>query len=304
MVKTFRAALLAACALPLAIAAHAGSAWDVPTVTLDMRGIHDSELFPGSPLSTPDKGGQLTGALDTGRRLSKTTKLGLGFEGGGQMWNHFSEASYGWGGVNATVRAGGTQLRADLEWTPRRLKFPADLDGGEFSRIETRVGVRQAVTNALRVRAELRHQDDDFVTTYDVRDGSTHEGYAQASLRASDRVTLRADVLAGRTRTTSRKYGHSDRVVGGVVATTFGPWRLDGGAWSGLQRYVDAQSGDSNFRRRDQWIQLRGELRRQLSPALGALAAVEWTEQNSSRLGRDYERTTLSLGLTWTVAGE
>lgn len=304
MVTGVRAGLIAAAGLLLAAVAHAGSAWDVPTVTLEMRGIHDSELFPGSPLSTPDKGGQLTGALETGRRLSKQTKLGLGLEGGGQMWNHFSEASYGWGGANATVRTGGTQLRADVEWTPRRLKFPADLDGGEFSRLETRLGVRQAVSKSLRLRAEVRHQDDDFVTTYDARDGATNEGYAQAALRVNDRLTLRADLLAGRTKTTSRKYGHTDRVVGGVVATTFGAWRADAGAWSGLQRYVDAQSGDSNFRRRDQWIQVRGEVRRQLSPALGALAAVEFTDQSSSRLERSYERTTLSLGLTWTAAGE
>lgn len=304
MVRRVTGAALAAMVLVSAPSARAGSPWDVPTVALEMRGAHDSELFPGSTLSTPDKGAEFTAEVETGRRLSKQVKVSLGVQAGAQFWSQFSEASYGWAGANATLRRGGTQFRADLEWTPSRLKFPAELEGGKFRRLETRLGVRQALGDRVRLRVEGRHQDDDFVTAYDTRDAAANEGYGLVVLRANERVSLRADVLVGRTATTSRKYAHVDQVVGGGANVTLGAWRLDAGVWSGLSRYREARSGDSNFRRRDQWMQVRTEVRRTLSPSLSVLAAGEWTDQISSRLARSYDRNTIQLGLAWTRVGE
>ena len=310
MVNPFRTAANGACCALCALAlvsappVHAGSRWDAPSAQLEMRAIHDSELFPGSALSTPDRGMELSGTIETARRLSPKAKLSLGGVAGGQAWDRFSEASYGWAGLNSTVRIGNTQLRGDVEWTPQRLKFPAELEGGKFARLESRLGIRQALSPSLRLRVEGRHQTDDFVTSYDVRDGSTNEGYGQLALRVNDRITLRTDALVGRTRTTSRKYGHSDRAVGGSLAASLGAWRLDTGVWSGLSRYRDAISGDSNFRRRDQWIQLRAEARRAIGGGFAAIAGAEYTDQNSSRLDRSYTRTTAKLGLAWTATGE
>ncbi len=284
--------------------ARASSPWDVPTLGLELRGSDDSDRFPNSSLSAPDRGAQLSGSVETGRRLGRSTKLGLALEAGGELWSEFSEASYGWAGLSASVRRGATQVRADVEATPSRLKFPADADGGEFSRLETRLGVRQVVSPNLRLRLEGRRQDDDFVTLFDARDAATNEGYALATLRAGNVVTLRGDALVGRTRTNAAKYAHSDRVVGGGATAALGKWRLDAGVWSGIARYTDAVSGDSNYRRRDQWLQLRGEVRRELHPGLTAILAGEWTDQTSSRLDRAYDRRVLQLGLAWTRAGE
>lgn len=295
---------LSALTLLCAVPAHAGSKWDVPSTVLEMRAIHDSELFPGSALSTPDRGMELNGTIETTRRLSPKAKLSVGGAAGGQAWDRFSEAGYGWAGLHSTVRTGNTQLRADVEWTPQRLKFPAELEGGKFARLESRLGVRQALSPKLRLRVEGRHQTDDFVTAYDARDGSTNEGYGQLALRANDTFTLRADALVGRTRTTSRKYGHADRAVGGSLAASYGVWQFDTGVWSGLSRYRDAISGDSNFRRRDQWIQLRAEARRAIGGGITVIAGGEYTDQNSSRLDRSYTRTTAHLALAWTATGQ
>lgn len=273
--------------------------WEAPAWNARLQAMHDSDLFPGSALSSSDRGveGAIVGG--TARRLGKKAKLALEVEAGGQRWNRFDEASYGWLRGMTSVRAGQTTFRVDTEWTPSRLKFPAVLEGGSFERLETRAGIRQALGANWRARAEWRHQRDDFVTTYDVRDANTNEGFGQLMLRASPRWSLRGEALVGSTETSSRKYAHEDRVVGGAVTYAPAAWRFDLGAWSGLSRYRDAIVGDSNFRRRDQTVEIRAEVQRTLASGISLQVGAALFDQNSSRADRTYTTHDLRLGLAW-----
>lgn len=285
-------------ALGAARAAEA-KGWDPPVFGARLVGTDVSDLFPGSTLSTPDRGVDASASAEVQRRMSKDVKLGLLAGADGVAWSRFSNASYAELSAGGWVRRVGTTVRVETAWTPSRLKFPADLEGGTFERLEARLGVRQSLGSALKLRVEARGQRDDFVTAFDARDAHTREGYAQLALRAGNRFAFRADGLLGRTAAASRKYSHADHAAGLGVTFTPARWRFDLAMTSGLSRYRDAIATDTNFRRRDQTLDVRAEVRRTLGAGLAAVAAAGFLDQSSSRIDRTYTTHTFQLGLSW-----
>lgn len=292
----------------VALVAGAGPAqaktWERPAIESEVRAVSVSSLFPGSTLDTPDRGLQARASLETQRRVAARAKLGMAGECTGTLWSRFSEAGYLEATLAGWLRSGGTQVRAEGVWTPQRLKFPAELEGGFFERREGRFGARQALTPAARLRVELRLQRDDFVPAFDARDASAAEGYVQLALRTGGKVTLRGEGLLGRTRARSAKYSHADQWVGGGLARTGERWAFDLAVVSGLSRYRDALITDSNFRRRDQTLEVRGELRRAIANGWTAVAGAGSLDQFSSRPDRTYTTQTFRFGLSWTVPSE
>ncbi len=292
----------ALCALLAGRAQAAG--WSSPEVALQLQGVTRSDLFPGSTLTGPDRGLQGEFTVQTATRAAPALKLGLEGRGGAIAWNRFSFASYGWLGGELTLRRGGSQLSAGAEWTPHRVKFGDDAGGAGFRRLEGTLGWRQSLPARTRLRIQGTWTDDDYETAYDARDAFTPGLAGQLSWRPAEPLTLHGEAGVERTAAAAAKYSHAERAAGGGVQWRPGAWRLEAAVRSGMRRYEDAGPSDSNFRRRDQWIELSGVVGRTLRSGLELSAGVGLLDQASSRLDRNYTVSSFQLGLGWTRAGD
>lgn len=276
--------------------------WDRPDLTLRLSALTTSDMFPGSTLSRADRGFELAAESETGLRLSDRSKLGVSALVGGSVFDHFSEASRAWGGGGLSLRRAGTQFGVAAELRPDDLKFPGTVDeGGRFARTEYRFSVRQSIGAATRLKAELRRRSDDYRAPYDVRDTEGLEYAGQVAVKAGRSASLRLDASAGTFEAISRKYTQAEREVSGAIGFTGTGWRSDVSVASGRAQYPDAISGDSNFKRRDQWLRTRLNVVRSLGESLALLGAAELYDQTSTRPDRTYTTHGFRLGLEWNM---
>ena len=283
----------------------AAKGWEPATYVLSMTAFGTSEAFPGSDGSGPDRGLDPNVSLSSATRLSPTTKLGFGLSGGFHLQQQFTKANYGWLGANSTVRRNRTTLTLDAEYTPHRNKFPTDPEeGGEYTGMGVTVGGRQAIGQRARLRIEGTVDREDFAPPNSLRDGVGRELYGQYVFAPLKGVDLRAEGSFTHDQTQSRKYVKDTQWVGGGGVWSDSLWRLDLGARSGLRRYTDAILGDSNYQRRDQWIELRARCGRALRTGLAATVGATFVNQTSSRIDRNYSAGTFTLGLEWTGGGK
>lgn len=258
------------------------------------------EAFPGYAQSSPDRGILGSAGVTASLRVRKNLKLGLDAKGGGQTFERFPELTRAWIGGTLSARTGATQIAIEPEWTPHRVKFPSVPEDAAFSRTGVRVGLRQGFGPALRLRVEGRFERDDFVSAFDARDSRERVLLLQLDGKPAAALTLRGSLELGATRANAGKYSHDDHAAGAGIAWAGGRWRLDSGLRSGISRYRLAGPSDSNYRRRDQWLEWSGLVARDLGTGLELGVRGQFTDQRSSRIERAYTAGEYRLLLSWT----
>lgn len=302
MVKRLgRVAMLLACAASPVMA----KGWDPPGYTVRMNAFGTSNAFPGSANTGPDRGLEPAAELETGRRFLKDYKLGVSASAGARMQQEFSKANYGWFGLGGTVRRAKTTFTLEGEWTPQRNKFPSDPEeGGPFVGTSLTAGLRQAVGTRTRLRLEGTVDREAFDALNADRNAHGRELYGLVQFAPLKGTEFRVEGTVARDVTQSRKYTKSARWWGVGGVWTLGSTRADLGARSGLRHYTEAIFGDSNFERRDQYVELRLRLTHPLRTGLTGVLGMTSANQLSSRLDRNYDARTLTLGLEWTGGGK
>ena len=285
-------------ALTQAVAARA-STWQAPRVTLRLEGVSSSDLFPGDLRTGADRGAAAVASTTTSVRLPAALKLGLDAHAGGQAFMRFAEADRYWMGTEASVRHRGSQLVAGGDWTPRRVKFPAEPRDAAFARLDGRLGLRQALPANLRLRLDGQWIRDDYIADFDARDGRDRYGEGQLAWQATPDLALRYAAGLGRATASDPRYTNEYHDAGGGIAWHGSQWQLAASVRSGVRRYTQATPSQTNYRRRDQWIETRAAVGRALQAGLTAVAGAVFVDQTSSRLDRAYTVYTVRFGLEW-----
>jgi hypothetical protein len=295
---------LALCACCVALPA-AAKGWDPLEYTLRIGMFGTSDAFPGSLNSGPDQGIEPMGQIAAGRRLSRTLKLGLLASAGGNVQGEFTQGNYGWFTLGSVLRRNKTAFTLESQWTPKRNKFPTDPEeGGEFASRQVVAGVRQVVGTRLRLRLEGTLDRDKFVPQFAPRDTWAHEVFGSVTFTPVGRTDLHMEGSAARDDASDPRYDKTARWLGGGVAWSDSSWHTDVSARSGLRHYPGNVLGQSNFDRRDQWIELRLRLQRVLRPGLSTMVGASLVDQTSSRVDRNFTARTFTVGLEWTGGGK
>ena len=295
--------LVAMLALAQAVSARAAT-WQAPRPTLRLEAVSSSDLFPGDLRTTADRGAVAVASAATSVRLPATLKLGFDAHAGGQAFMHFAEADRYWMGTEASVRRRGSQLVAAGEWTPHRVKFPAEPRDATFARLDGRLGWRQALPANLRLRLDGQWIRDDYIADFDGRDARERYGEGQLACQATPALALRYAAGLGRSTASDSRYTNEYHDAGGGIAWHGSQWQLAASVRSSVRRYIQATPNAANYRRRDQWIESRASVGRQLQAGLAAVADASFVDQTSSRLERAYTVYTLRLGLEWRGASD
>src|SRR5439155_1577615 len=199
---------------------------------------------------------------------------------GGRVAQQFTRGNSGWLGLASTVRRNRTTYTLEGQWTPKRNKFPTDPEeGGEFHGASLTAGLRQALGARARSRVEWTLDRERFVPQVASRDLDGQELFAQGVFSPAKGLDLRGEGSVSHDQTASRKYTKSTHWLGAGGVWSDSLWRADLGMRSGLRRFTEAVSGDSNFKRRDQWIELRFRLTRGLRPGLAVAAGATLEDQ-------------------------
>ncbi len=293
--------VLAMCAATMA----AAKGWDPPEYALRMNMFGTSSAFPGSLGTAPDRG--FEPVLEVGRsvRAFSIYKINVSASAGGHVQQEFNKANYGWFGAGTQVRRNKSVYTLEGEYVPRRNKFPSDPEeGGPFRSWGLTGGLRQPLGSRARVRVEGTVDREKFDPAFSLRDARGRELYAQLGYTPTKGTDLRLEGAVSRDETASPKYSKDTHWLGAGVVWSGKPGRADLGFRSGVRRYGDAILGDSNFQRRDQYIELRLRMTRELKPGLTLALGSTVANQTSSRIDRNYDVHTFSLGLEWTGGGK
>ena len=279
--------------------------WDPVGYALRLDAFGTSDAFPGSINSGPDRGIAPALELTSGRRLSRTLKLGVTGSAGGNVQNEFTRANYGWIGAGTLLRRSRTSFALDGQWTPKRNKFPTDPeDGGEFANLQLTATVRHALNPRTRLRLAGTFERDKYVPLFAPRDAWAHDVFGSVTFTPVRGTDLHAEGDVARDVASSPRYDKTQRWLGAGVALSDSSWRADISARSGLRHYPGNLLGESNYQRRDQWIELRLRVSRALRPGLAASIGASLVDQTSSRTDRNFNAHTFSLGLEWTGGGK
>ena len=280
--------------------------WDPLDYTLRLNAFGTSDAFPGSLASAPDKGLDPSLEIGSNNRFLKVYKVAVSASVGGHVQQQFANANYLWYGLGTQARRGGTVLTFDGEYIPQRNKFPADPEeGGSFHRWQGILGVRQTLNARTKLRLEGTLDHEVFADSVNrLRDARGRELFMQFVFSPIKTLDLRLEGSVAGDRTASIKYRKGTRWLGAGILRTSGGWRSDLSVRSGTRRYREAVLGDSNFRRRDQWVELRARVTRELRPGLVAAIGATFTDQTSSRLDRNYDAHNVSIGLEWSGGGK
>ncbi len=285
--------------------AASAKGWDPASYAVRLNSFVTTDAFPGSLGSGPDHG--LEPSLEAGRsvRLASIYKLGLTGSIGGHAQQDFRKANYHWFGLGSTLRRNKTVFTLDGEFVPLRNKFPSDPEeGGPFHSWTGVAGWRQPLGTRARLRSEYTLDREKFDGLNTDRDAHGRELTALLAFTPRKGTELRAELSVSHDQTVSRKFDKGTHWLGAGVLWTGKPGRADLSARSGVRRYDKAIFGDSNFQRRDQWIEVRARFGRELRPGLMGTLGTSLGDQTSSRADRAFNVRSLTLGLEWTGGGK
>lgn len=279
--------------------------WDPLGYTLRMNAFGTSDAFPGSINSGPDHGLEPMGEVASAVRLSKAVKLGVSASVGGNVQREFTAANYGWIGLGTLLRRNRSTVTLDGEWTPKRNKFPTDPEeGGAFTGRKFTADLRHNLGTRTRLRVEGVFDHEVFVAPFSDRDSDGRELLTSVTFSPNHGTDLRADASFARDDARAAKWDKTTRWVGAGVVWSGTTWRTDLSTRSGVRGYPDTILGEANFRRRDQWVELRTRVTRTLRPGLTASLGATLANQTSSRGDRAFNAHTLTLGFEWTGGGK
>lgn len=270
-----------------------------PQWKLAVEGFTTSDVMPNSDDSGPDQAAFTRFEISSAARIASQLKLSFGLNTSLSRYQRVGIAGFEeYGGVLA-VRRGSSQLVWEAGWTPARIKFQDDAGRAEFRRIESTVGLRQALPSGIRARAQWTYRRDDYVNVFNIRDASGPSWSARLDWRPQPIVTLRAELGGGSTTGRTARYSQDERWVSGGITVARGRWKLEPWLVSGTQRYPEAEATDSNFRRRDQWIETGIRAAVTVHPQLTLLIAGTLLDQTSSRHDRTYDVRSVRFGFEW-----
>lgn len=302
--RTRQGVLFVLCAAGVASSVSA-KGWDPLEYTLRLNAYGTSSAFPGSAGTAPDQG--FEPALEAGSsvRAFGVYKVNLSASAGAHVQQDFNKANYSWFAAGTQVRRSKTVVTLDGEYVPHRNKFPSDPEeGGPFKSWATTLGVRQALNDRMRVRVEGMADREKFEPAFSLRDARGRELYGQFGITPTPGTDLRLEGAVAHDQTTSPKYTKDTHWLGIGVVWSGAPGRADLGVRSSVRRYGDALLGDSNFERRDQSIDVRLRLTREVRPGMTVALGATAVNQTSSRIDRNYDVHTFSLGFEWTGGGK
>ncbi|MEK7315555.1 MAG: hypothetical protein AAB011_05195 [Candidatus Eisenbacteria bacterium] len=258
-----------------------------------------TDPYPGYAATRSDEVLRADLRAETSTRLGAGTKIGVSATLGAHAFAHFSESRQAWGEFGVSARRAGTRIVGWARLEPRRLKFPSEPIDARFQRRSWGAGIRRELPGGLLAKADLDLERDNFVPLFNARDarGRRLDGALEWSARPG--LSLEGSVTLDRSDAASDKYDYRDHGGGGGVTRDFGTWRIGGSLRSGTRRYTHAILGDSNFRRRDRWLELETAWTRTLSPDLALTVGAALRDQTSSRQDRTYSVGSLRIGLTW-----
>lgn len=262
--------------------------------------ISTSDVMPSSGASGPDRGAATVLEINSAFRLPERIKLIAGASVEVRRFDRVTIAGYEeYRGV-LSARRGGTQFVVETAWTPERIKFEDDAGTAVFERIESTFGIRQTFPRALRARFELSRRRDAYGSLFDARDASGPAWRGRLDWGPGKAVTLRGEFGGENSRATSPKHTQRERWASGTVVFVRGPWTIEPWVVSGVARYPDALASDSNYRRRDQWLEsgLRGGFA--MRPNFRLLLTGVFLDQTSSRPDRTYDVGTVRAGIEWS----
>lgn len=305
--KCLRTLLLCAIGLGGSMCTALARGWEAPSYDVNVVYASTDDAFPGSVNTGPDQRMEPRVELATANRLSQHWKLGLSALAGGNVQQEFTRANYGWFGAGANARYRSTTWTLEGEYTPSRNKFPADPEeGGAYRGWEVVGGMRQNLGKRARARLEARLDREDFHSELIEAAGRNSRGRewrGRLDVAPARGVDLRTFATLARDETESRKYRKDFRTFGVGMAWSDSLWRADAGAESGVRRYPDAIDGDSNFERRDQWIDVALRLTRRVSHGFALWVGGELVNQTSNRLDKNFQVHTLRFGCEWAGGG-
>jgi len=245
------------------------------------------------------------GELSSAVRLNKSLKLGLTASAGGNVQREFTRGNYAWLGLGSLLRRNKTTFTLAGEWTPKRDKFPTDPEeGGQYKGRSVALGVRRSVGTRTRLRLEGTLDREKFVPLFTDRDSDGRELAGSLTFAPAGGTELRVDGSVSRDDARAPKWDKTQRWAGAGVVWSDSSWRTDLSTRSGVRRYPNASSIDTNFQRRDQWIELRLRVTRTLRPGLSASLGGTLANQTSSRADRGFDANTLTLGFEWAGGGK
>ena len=129
-------------------------------------------------------------------------------------------------------------------------------------------------------------------------------GYGQLAWRPNPALTIAYQVETERTDAFKDRFSHDDHVVAGSVSWRGAVWQLGAAVRSGVSRYRHAPPKDSNYWRRDQWIEASPSLGRRLNSGLTLVGRATVMNQTSTRRDRTFDVQSFRLGLEWATTGE
>ncbi len=274
-------ALLLSIAVPVS-----AKGWDPVAPTVRAVLVNNENLISGLAPVYTDQSIEPQIELATGRRLTKSTKLGLSAVSTSRLMRRLPEANFTAFALGSVLRSGARQYTLEGEWTPHRDASPLAPgdEGGRYREFTGTAGYRQVVRQRLRLRFETTFGFKDYETLLDARDAHALEGYASAALSPQKGIDLRSELSTEWEAANAVKNNKRTAMVGVGLGIAPGAYKVDLRCRSVRKRYPDAVLGDSNNRRRDQRIELQLKTTRVMSKALSIYVQGEFANQTSSRL--------------------
>ena len=310
--------------------AAAAKGWEPLEYTAQTQFTHYPNLFAGldprlGPLSTTgptfqDQAVDLAASSSTARRVGKSAKLSVEVGAHSRLLRHTHSSQYTEVSLKPGLRTKTMQYTLEGVWTPKRVVFPpGDDESGAFEDRALTLGVRRALGTHVRARLEGALEHRDFQTdSLSGRDAHSRSLYTVVTVSPQKGVDLNFELEWDSDRANDVKYDKDTRWSGLGVNWTWQGIRCETSARAVIRRYLDPDAGGSNFGRRDQRLELRARLGRELRPGLRTSLGWASASQTSNRLdnpdvvlfGLPYNRSynftssTFTLGLEWTGGGK
>ncbi|MEQ1833352.1 MAG: hypothetical protein ABL977_09890 [Candidatus Eisenbacteria bacterium] len=331
MVSRVRLRMVFALGLALLnVRSAAAKGWDPLEYTAQGQLTHYPNLFAGldprlGSLSQmgptfQDQGIDLAAASSSARRVGKNTKFSMELGAHSRLLRHTHTSQYTELSLQPGLRTKTMQYTLEGAWTPNRVVFPpGDDESGAFEDRTLVFGARRAFGPKLRGRLEGSIEHRDFKSdSLSGRDAHSRALYALFTVTPQKGVDLNFELEWDSDRANDVKYDKDTRFSGFGVSWNWQGVRCETSARAVIRRYRDPDPTGSNFERRDQRLELRTRVSREVRAGLKASLAWGSTSQTSNRddnstvvlfdlpYNRSYNFTssTFTLGLEWTGGGK
>ncbi len=270
--------------------------------TARIERFHTEDLFPGVAQPRPDWGTRVSLKMSVRASVGKGLRILPWGKLVAERYDRWSARNLEQWTVGTDLRASRYRLRIYGERTDGELSFPArDSDGALLDRSALGGDVRIDLTPGWRVNARAEYERDDFVPTYDERDGH----------RWSFRTGLERNLSGGRMVSLAHEYRRGDSVTRLFsyqqnALRALVDWPLPAGVTGelelqlGLRNYRTGQSFAENFGRGDTRALASTTLGHAIAGPVVAECYGSWRRRVSTRPGKSYDVSMFGIALSAT----